>query len=163
MLHAHHPLVVDSDAVPAVVATTGPNERRRAGYDDGRVVALSPRVDRVSERPGPRPEGVYRGVGEAAWGWVLAQVRDDDGPWIPESVVPGKVAHVPDYRDGLHSGIGGLAYVLAEIRMVRGWTAQEQDLAEAMADRLRREIDRTEDCTFFDGLSSTVGALIALN
>ena len=27
--------------------------------------------------------GSYRELGEAAWSWVLGQVRGDDGPWLP--------------------------------------------------------------------------------
>lgn len=98
---------------------------------------------------------------EAAWSWVLDQVRGDDGPWIPESVGPGPVTE-PELRDGMHSGIGGLAHVLAEIRLVRGWTDLEATLAQAITDRLRRRIPGEVDCTFFDGLPSTIGALVAL-
>ena len=51
----------------------------------------------------------YRPVAEAAWRWVLDQVREDDGPWIPQD----PSATEPAYdRDGVHSGIGGLAHVL---------------------------------------------------
>ena len=28
----------------------------------------------------------YRELGEAAWAWVMSQVRDSDGPWLPEAV-----------------------------------------------------------------------------
>src|SRR5215471_2521014 len=28
----------------------------------------------------------YRDLAEAAWSWTLDQVRDDDGPWLPESI-----------------------------------------------------------------------------
>ncbi|MEU6575931.1 hypothetical protein [Streptomyces sp. NPDC046805] len=28
---------------------------------------------------------VYRELGEAAWSWALKQVREDEGPWLPES------------------------------------------------------------------------------
>src|SRR6476661_4430135 len=104
----------------------------------------------------------YAHVADAAWQWVLDQVRWDDGPWIPGSVTPGEQPEIPQDRDGTHSGIGGLAYVLAEIGLSRGWTAEEQALVNAIIDRLRRRISHQDDCTFFDGLPSTVGVLIAL-
>ena len=93
----------------------------------------------------------------------------DDGPWIPGSVaVPGAAEEVADLgvppdRDGMHSGVGGLALVLAEIRLVRPWTAEETSLAAAVADRVRATIPTESGATFFDGLASTVGVLIALD
>jgi hypothetical protein len=96
---------------------------------------------------------------QAAWRWVLDQVRWDDGPWIPEVVTESEV---PRYRDGLHSGIGGLAYVLAEIRLCREWTDEEAALAEAIAERLRGAIPTQTDYTYFDGLVSTIGVLTTL-
>ena len=102
----------------------------------------------------------YRELAEASWAWVLAQVRwDDDGPWIPLSVGDREPAWD---RDGFHSGIGGLAHLLAELRLTRELTETERDLAGAIAERLRRRIEHTEDISFFDGLVSTVGVLIAL-
>ena len=62
----------------------------------------------------------------------------------------------------MHSGVGGLAYVLAEIRLNRPWTEQESSVAEAVAGRLTRQIPDDEDATFFDGLPSSLGVLIAL-
>ena len=104
----------------------------------------------------------YRRLADAAWRWVLDQVRWEDGPWIPESVTPGEVLEVPQHRDGMHSGVGGLAYVLAEISLTRAWTDEELTLAGAVADRLRLGIADEEDCTFFDGLPSAIGVLTAL-
>nr|AXL05779.1 hypothetical protein [uncultured bacterium]AXL05808.1 hypothetical protein [uncultured bacterium] len=101
----------------------------------------------------------HREVAEAAWQWVLSQVGWDDGPWVPESV-PGPVSR---FREGLHSGIGGLAHVLAEIRLSRAWTAEEQNLAEAITERLATRIPTETDYTFFDGLVSTIGVLTALD
>lgn len=102
----------------------------------------------------------YADLAEAAWAWVLDQVAWDDGPWIPSSV-PGSE---PSWdRDGFHSGIGGLAHVLAEIRLARDWTASEGALATAIAERVRSQIASSEDVTFFDGLVSTIGVLIALD
>ncbi len=104
----------------------------------------------------------YRSLAERAWRWVLEQVRWDDGPWIPEAVKEDEDPTVPEYRDGMHSGIGGLAHVLAEVRLSRPWTAEEAELADAVAERLRREIPTSVDVTYFDGLVSTLGALTAL-
>ncbi len=90
---------------------------------------------------------------------MLDQVRGDDGPWIPTD----PSATEPAYdRDGVHSGIGGLAHVLEEVRLGRPWTAEEATLAEAVADRLRSRIPATTDCTLFDGLAGTAGALSAV-
>jgi len=101
----------------------------------------------------------YRPVAEAAWRWVLDQVREDDGPWIPQD--PSVTEPAYD-RDGLHSGIGGLAHVLEEVRLSRPWTPEEARLADAVAGRLRARITVTTDCTLFDGLAGTAGALLAL-
>jgi lantibiotic modifying enzyme len=107
---------------------------------------------------------VYRETAESAWTWTLRQVqRGDDGPWFPGSVVPGVEPEVPDDRDGMHSGIAGLVYTLAEIRLSRPWTAAETDLADAIAERLIRTIPSSSDVTFFDGLVSSIGALVALD
>jgi hypothetical protein len=103
----------------------------------------------------------YAGLAEAAWTWVLRQVQwDEGGPWIPEAAGGEK----PDeYRDGMHSGIGGLAHTLAEIRLTRPWTPDEQYLAGAIADRIRSIIPGEPSITYFDGLVSGIGVLTALN
>lgn len=101
-------------------------------------------------------------VAEAAWRWVLDQVRWQDGPWIPTSVTVPAVKEAPSDRDGTYSGVGGLALVLAEIGLTRPWTAEEHSLADAIADRIRDAIPAQNDCTFFDGLVSSVGVLTAL-
>jgi lantibiotic modifying enzyme len=114
----------------------------------------------------------YREVAEAGWRWVLDQVRWDDGPWIPGAVddpatVPTKLpvelpVELPQYRDGMHEGIGGLAHVLAEIKLYRPWTAEEQTLADGIAERIRAGVAENIDCSFFDGLGSAIGVLVAL-
>jgi hypothetical protein len=104
----------------------------------------------------------YHDLAEAAWRWVLDQVRWDDGPWIPGSATVPEVTDPPWDRDGTHSGVGGLALALAEIRLARPWTPEESELADAIADRIRGSIPAQVDCTFFDGLVSTLGVLIAL-
>lgn len=104
----------------------------------------------------------YRAVAEEAWRWVLDQVRWDDAPWVPVAMTePGATSPSWD-RDGLHSGVGGLAHVLAEIRLGRPWTAEEQRLADGIADRVRGAISALTDPSYFDGLGSSIGVLIAL-
>jgi lantibiotic modifying enzyme len=102
---------------------------------------------------------MYQQVADAAWRWVLSQVRWDGELSIPES--PG-VAVNPDYRDGMHSGVGGLAYVLAEIRLSRPWTSEEERLAAGIAAQVSTGIPAATDYTFFDGLASAIGVLTAL-
>ena len=114
----------------------------------------------------------YTDVAESAWRWVLDQVRWDHGPWIPTTVPdqsdadqpdPDRTAPSPPWdRDGVHSGVGGLAQVLAEIRLVRAWTSEESELAAGIADRVHSVVPDTTDCTLFDGLVSTIGTLTAL-
>lgn len=101
-------------------------------------------------------------VAEAAWRWVLDQVRWQDGPWIPASGTVPAVTEAPWDRDGMHSGVGGLAHVLAEIRLSRPWTTEEHSLADAIADRIRDAMPAQYDCTLFDGLVSSIGVLTAL-
>ncbi len=107
---------------------------------------------------------MYAQVADAAWRWVLSQVRwdspEDGGLSIPES--PG-VALNPDYRDGMHSGVGGLAYVLAEIRLSRPWTAEEERLASGIVTQVSARVPCATDYNFFDGLVSAIGVLTALD
>jgi lanthionine synthetase-like protein len=110
----------------------------------------------------PRAPETYLAVAEAAWRWVLDQVRWDDGPWIPASATVPEVTEAAWDRDGVHSGVGGLALVLAEIRLGRPWTTEEQRLADAIVDRVRDVTPTQTDCTFFDGLVSSLGVLVAL-
>ena len=102
----------------------------------------------------------YADLGEAAWRWVLDQVQWDDGPWIPETVPHD--GGPPEERDGMHSGIGGLAHVLAEVRATREWTEEEQALADGIVDRVRSGLPTTEMYSYFDGLVSDLGVLSAL-
>ncbi len=105
----------------------------------------------------------YRELAEAGWRWVLDQVQwDGEGPWIPEAVTAESPTEIPPYRDGMHSGIGGLAHVLAEIRLTRPWTDEEQRLASATADRVRGAIAAETNYNYFDGLVSSIGVLTAL-
>lgn len=110
----------------------------------------------------PTSAAAYRDLAEAAWRWVLAQVRYDDGPWIPSSATDEPVDGPPWDRDGSHSGVGGLAHLLAEIRATRPWTDDEATLADAIAERVRVVTPTQTDATFFDGLASNIGVLTAL-
>jgi hypothetical protein len=108
----------------------------------------------------PQP---HRPVADAAWRWVLDQVQwDDTGPWVPVSATAPPAAGPAWDRDGMHSGVGGLALVLAEIRLDRPWTSEEQRLADGIAARVRSGVPDQVDCTYFDGLVSGLGALVAL-
>jgi hypothetical protein len=101
----------------------------------------------------------YRSLGEAAWSWVLDQVRDADGPWLPVTV-PGEVGPA---RDALYDGIAGLAPVLAEIRQHRSWSPAESSLADAIVARLAREAATRADVSLFDGLCGDAVALRLLD
>jgi hypothetical protein len=93
----------------------------------------------------------FRELGEAAWSWVLDQVRGEDGPWLPVSVPETGVPAVPPVdRDSLYSGIAGLAPVLAEIARYRQLRDDEQALADAVVERLIKEsAGRTEPSLYF--------------
>ena len=108
------------------------------------------------------PHDAYAERGEAAWRWVLDQVRwDDAGPWIPVSV-PHEGGAPEEDRDGMHSGIGGLAHVLAEVRESRPWSDEEQRLADGITARIRGNLATTTAYSYFDGLVSDLGVLSAL-
>src|SRR5690242_1873167 len=116
--------------------------------------------------PGPHSDATartYRDIGAAAWRWVLDHVEwDDDGPWIPDSVDPaGGPAQRPRYAQGLHSGVSGLVHALSEIGLTRAWTGEEFRLVDGVVTRLNIEAPAATDVSYFDGLSSTVGTLVA--
>jgi hypothetical protein len=99
-------------------------------------------------------------LAEAAWRWVLDQVRYDDlGPWMP--LTPAETEPGWD-RDGMHSGIGGLVHVLAAVAGTRTWTDEESTLAAAIAERLRTVTPTTTEVSWFDGLVSHIGCFVLL-
>jgi hypothetical protein len=101
----------------------------------------------------------YRELGEAAWSWVLGQVRDQDGPWLPDAVSDEPADGPPGDRDSLYAGIAGLAPALAEVGQYRALTAAERALADRIVARLSAEVPaRTEAC-LYDGLAGDVAAL----
>lgn len=101
----------------------------------------------------------YWGTAEAAWRWVLDEVRYDDEVWIPQ--FPGGDL-APEWRNGMYAGVGGLAHVLAEIRLCRSWTAEERELADVIGAQVLASVGGATDYTFFNGLVSTIGVLTAL-
>ncbi|MFG2960723.1 lanthionine synthetase LanC family protein [Streptomyces sp. NPDC048291] len=104
---------------------------------------------------------VYRELGEAAWTWVLRQVREDDGPWLPESVPeegPGELPPDED-RDSLYSGIAGLAPVLAEIARYRSLSGPEQALAAGIVSRLSARAPLVAEPSLYVGLAGHATAL----
>jgi len=102
----------------------------------------------------------YRELGEAAWAWVMSQVRDSDGPWLPEAVpADGRPAGPSAGRDSLYAGIGGLAPVLAEIGQYRALTGAEQALAAGIAARLCAVAPTRAEPSLYDGLAGDVTAL----
>jgi lantibiotic modifying enzyme len=105
----------------------------------------------------------YRDVGEAAWSWVLGQVRGDQGPWLPDSVPDDRppTGPAPD-RDSLYSGIAGLAPVLAEITQRRALSDTEQHLADAVVARLSAQARTRTEASLYDGLAGDATALAML-
>jgi Lanthionine synthetase C-like protein len=102
----------------------------------------------------------YRELGEAAWAWVMSQVRDSDGPWLPEAVPPdGRPAGPGADRDSLYAGIGGLAPVLAEIGQYRALTGVEQALSAGIVARLCAVAPTRAEPSLYDGLAGDVTAL----
>jgi len=102
----------------------------------------------------------YRGLAERAWAWVQTQVRHgDEGLWLPEhpdQTEPG------EYPYGMHSGIGGLAYVIEEIRLTRSLTADELALSAEIGETMVRRIAVEPTSDYFDGHASIIGVLTAL-
>jgi lantibiotic modifying enzyme len=103
---------------------------------------------------------VYRQLGEAAWAWVVGQVRQDGGPWLPEAVPDdGRPAQPGTDRDSLYAGIGGLAPVLAEIGQYRAAGGAEQALAAGIVARLSAMAPARTEPSLYDGLAGDVTAL----
>ena len=102
----------------------------------------------------------YRELAEAAWTWTLDQVRDDDGPWLPESVDEEEPQAAAAWdRDSLYVGISGTALALAEVVQHRSLTEREQRLADDVVVRLRRQSRATDAASLYDGLAGFVTAL----
>jgi hypothetical protein len=109
-------------------------------------------------------EADYRDVGEAAWSWVISQVRGDQGPWLPDTVPDDQPPTAPAAdRDSLYTGIAGLAPVLAEIRQSRALSDTEQHLANAVVARLSAEARTRTEASLYDGLAGDATALAMLD
>ena len=108
----------------------------------------------------PHDAADYRDLAERSWAWAQTRVQScDDGLWLPEKP---EESEPDEYAYGMHSGIGGLAHVLAEIRLTRELTADERALADGIAETLGRRIAGETEFDYFSGLVSTIGALTAL-
>ena len=108
----------------------------------------------------PHDPSVYRDLAERSWAWVQTNVgEDEDGVWLPEK--PGESEPGP-YAYGMHSGVGGLAHVLAEIRLTRELAPGEQRLADGIAQTLTRRISDATGFDYFDGLVSAIGVLTSI-
>jgi lantibiotic modifying enzyme len=108
-------------------------------------------------------EADYRDVGEAAWSWVLSQVRGDQGPWLPDTVPDDQPPSGPAAdRDSLYAGIAGLAPVLAEIAQSRALSDTEQYLADAVVARLAAQARTRTEASLYDGLAGDATALAML-
>jgi hypothetical protein len=105
----------------------------------------------------------YRDVGEAAWSWVLSQVRGDQGPWLPDTVPDDQPPAGPTAdRDSLYAGIAGLAPVLAEITQSRALSDTEQHLSDAVVARLSAQARTRTEASLYDGLAGDATALAML-
>lgn len=104
----------------------------------------------------------YREAAEAGWRWTLRQVGwDEEGPWIPVSE-GGEPPTESLWRDSLYEGTAGLAHVLAEIRLARSWTVEEEHLADGVVERLASQVSARQGAALFWGLGSDLVALAAL-
>src|SRR5262245_7314899 len=101
----------------------------------------------------------YRELGEAAWSWVLGEVRGDDGPWLPDIVSSEPATGPSSDRDSLYAGIAGLAPVLAEIGRHRPLTDTERALADGIVARLTAIAPATVEACLYDGLAGYATAL----
>jgi hypothetical protein len=109
----------------------------------------------------PHDPSSYRDLAERSWAWAQTRVQSgDDGLWLPETPDESEPS---EFAYGMHSGAGGLAHLMAEIRLTRELTADEERLAEGIAETLVRRIADETEYDYFNGLTSTVGILAALD
>jgi hypothetical protein len=92
---------------------------------------------------------------------VLTQVRaGEEGLWLPEH--PGQT-RPGEFSYGVYSGVGGLAHAVEEIQLTRPLSAAERALCEGIGETLVRRIPDETACDYFDGLTGTIGVLVALD
>ncbi|MEO8830420.1 lanthionine synthetase LanC family protein [Lapillicoccus sp.] len=107
--------------------------------------------------------GAYRDLGGQALAWVLAQVRlEPDGLWLPTTITTedSEGSTEPDeFRDSIYEGLGGLAILLAEVRLTRAWAPDEQAVAARIVERLTTTARKRQDATLYGGLAGDVVAL----
>ena len=102
----------------------------------------------------------YRYLAEAAWSWTLNQVRDDDGPWLPESVDEAAPQTTASWdRDSLYLGISGTALALAELPHHRPLTQREQRFADDVVARLGRQSGPSDEASLYGGLAGIATGL----
>jgi lantibiotic modifying enzyme len=102
----------------------------------------------------------YRHVGEAARAWVLDQIRDDDGPWLPDVVRDDQPTDGPaGDRDSLYSGVAGLAPLLAEIARARPLNDAERALSAGISTHLATMAATRVEPSLYDGLAGDAVAL----
>ncbi len=103
--------------------------------------------------------GELRSVGESAWSWVLGQLREQDGVWLPEWVRDGEAPAADPDRDSLYCGVAGLAPVLREIEATRGLTNDEDGLSAAIVQRLDQVSRTATDASLYFGLAGHATAM----
>ena len=112
----------------------------------------------------PRTSVDYRDLGESARAWTLAQLRDADGPWLPEWVRTAEPEPEPSpyERDMLYCGIAGLGPLLAEVALHRALDQREERLRSAVHQRLSTEAMTTPDLSLYIGATGYAYALALL-
>lgn len=94
----------------------------------------------------------------------MGHVRDDAGPWLPESVEAGwEPVGPPADRDSLYAGIAGLAPVLVEIAEARPWSDAEHRLRAGIVERLSVMVATRSEPSLYDGLAGYATALRMLS
>jgi hypothetical protein len=92
---------------------------------------------------------------------VLDQVRwnDDGRPWLPMTVPDEGEGEPDEFPVCLHSGIGGLAFALAEVALTRDWTDAEKHLSEGIVAAIRAQLPGKTEASYGLGLAGDAVAL----
>ena len=107
----------------------------------------------------------WHDIGESAWAWVLEQVcwADDGTVSLPMTVDDEGPGEVDEFPDSTHSGIGGLAFALAEIHLARPWTTSEQRLATGIVATIESHLRARVEPSYGVGLAGDATALRLLD